>query len=167
MPRFINLVGQKFGRLTVVRRDHQPHNTRHMRWLCKCTCGKSKVIMGHSLRTGATTSCGCWRSEYQAEKAKGRGHTLPKSIPFVTKNDLGILEVLAWHPGSRPFAIAQYLDQRDKWGNAITGGICYALKKLARMGYIVRGAAPVNHSWTLTEKGELYLSQNQPLTKLK
>lgn len=56
----MDLVGQKFGRLTVLERAE---NDRHhkTRWLCQCECGDQKVISGDLLRNGKTTSCGCFR----------------------------------------------------------------------------------------------------------
>lgn len=46
----IDLTGQRFGRLTVIRYDHSEHDGVH--WLCKCDCGNEKVAAGYSLRSG-------------------------------------------------------------------------------------------------------------------
>lgn len=56
-----DLTGQKFGLLTVVSRAKRPEGltSTGAYWLCHCECGNSKVIMGKSLRTGKTVSCGC------------------------------------------------------------------------------------------------------------
>ena len=62
----IDLTGQRFGRLTVIRYDHSEHDGAH--WLCKCDCGKEKVAAGYSLRSGKTRSCGCLNSD--ASRAK-------------------------------------------------------------------------------------------------
>jgi hypothetical protein len=54
--RFIDIAGQKFGRLTAVRsvsKDGRHH------WLCNCDCGKQSVVSGKHIRTGHTRSCGC------------------------------------------------------------------------------------------------------------
>ena len=56
-----DLTGQKFGRLTVVKRAE--NKGRQVAWLCQCECGIEKVIMGHHLKSGNTTSCGCLKSE--------------------------------------------------------------------------------------------------------
>lgn len=57
-----DLTGQKFGRLTVVRRGP---NTRQgwVAWDCNCECGKSKTVAARDLRSGNTRSCGCWHDE--------------------------------------------------------------------------------------------------------
>ena len=62
----IDLTGQRFGRLTVIRYDHSEHSGA--RWLCKCDCGNEKVIASYSLRSGKTRSCGCLNSD--ASRAK-------------------------------------------------------------------------------------------------
>jgi hypothetical protein len=59
----IDLTGQKFGYLTVIRyfktllvgRDKQSKPV----WICRCVCGRLVKIQGQSLRTGNTKSCGC------------------------------------------------------------------------------------------------------------
>jgi hypothetical protein len=69
--KLINLVGQKFGRLTVIKRVSP--NTSYggnARWLCKCDCGKEKIIVGRNLRNGNTKSCGCLKKEIQKNRNK-------------------------------------------------------------------------------------------------
>ena len=53
-----DLIGQRFGKLVVIERAE---NTKECRaqWLCKCDCGKTKVIKGKYLLNGDTKSCGC------------------------------------------------------------------------------------------------------------
>lgn len=66
-PNFIDLTGCKFGRLTVLRIGEprfQPNGTRRTMWVCKCECGTVKEFEGKSLRSGKTTSCGCYRDEH-------------------------------------------------------------------------------------------------------
>ena len=62
MGAFIDLTGNQFGRLTVVRRVENDKRGR-TRWLCHCDCGNEKVIAGASLRSGDTKSCGCFQKE--------------------------------------------------------------------------------------------------------
>lgn len=64
----LDLVGQKFDMLTVVRLDGRRHNVRS--WLCRCECGnETRASSGH-LRSGHTGSCGCRRL---GAKNHGRG----------------------------------------------------------------------------------------------
>ena len=59
MAKAIDLTGQRFGRLTVLKRDYEHQKGRTAYWLCKCDCGKLKSINGANLRKGQTKSCGC------------------------------------------------------------------------------------------------------------
>ena len=65
MGAFQDLVGNKFGRLTVTARDLS-ETGRRARWRCQCSCGQFVNILGESLRSGATSSCGCLRREITA-----------------------------------------------------------------------------------------------------
>lgn len=63
-----NLVGKRFGKLTVIKRIDQPKNLKLKRdayWLCKCDCGSEKEIIKttYDLTSGNTKSCGCLRRE--------------------------------------------------------------------------------------------------------
>ena len=59
---FIDLTGQRFGRLVVLERAENDKRG-NAKWLCQCDCGNKKIIMGQSLRAGKTRSCGCLLSE--------------------------------------------------------------------------------------------------------
>lgn len=73
----IDLTGSLFGRLIVVRREGcVQRNTKQPTWLCRCSCGVEKVVMGAALRGGTTSSCGCLQREttskrFRKHKAKG------------------------------------------------------------------------------------------------
>lgn len=54
--KFIDLAGQKFGRLMALRPSFKSKRTY---WLCKCECGKEKIIERGNLVCGRTKSCGC------------------------------------------------------------------------------------------------------------
>lgn len=58
--RLKNITGQKFNYLTVLSRAENLPNSRATRWNCLCDCGNTKVINGSSLKSGRTTSCGCF-----------------------------------------------------------------------------------------------------------
>lgn len=62
MSRFIDLTGQRFGRLTVVGRAENDQHGR-ARWNCKCDCGTPKIVAGCQLRGGYAQSCGCLQKE--------------------------------------------------------------------------------------------------------
>lgn len=71
-----DLTGQRFGRLTVVKRDGtyvSPDGlTTTPKWRCKCDCGNETVVIGRNLKDGRTRSCGCLRKEKRkARKING------------------------------------------------------------------------------------------------
>lgn len=59
MGVFLNLVGETYGRLTVIKRV----GTRYKSplWECLCICGNIKLSPTYHLRSGNTFSCGCSR----------------------------------------------------------------------------------------------------------
>lgn len=61
----INISGNKYGRLTVIKHVQKPraNSRRGSWWLCKCECGNEVIVNGNALKTGNTTSCGCLNSK--------------------------------------------------------------------------------------------------------
>lgn len=89
MKQYKDLTGKKFGKLEVLKLDHkkQKLNKKGIKtgrvyyWLCRCECGKEKVIRGSNLTTGLSQSCGCLRKEissryFEEQRTK---HNLSKS----------------------------------------------------------------------------------------
>ena len=62
-----DLVGQKFGRLTVVRLAPKISCTKELVWVCICDCGREHNARSYYLRKGITTSCGCYHKEKTAQ----------------------------------------------------------------------------------------------------
>src|SRR6266576_5619613 len=58
----LNLVGQHFGRLTVLRFAGIA-NVGHSQWACVCDCGTEKVVASNNLKMKTTQSCGCLSEE--------------------------------------------------------------------------------------------------------
>ena len=50
--KLIDLIGQKFGRLTVIERAK--NKGKKTCWKCRCDCGNFCVIAGHELKSGDT-----------------------------------------------------------------------------------------------------------------
>lgn len=64
MPVKMNLIGRRFGRLTVVA--EAPRNSSgKVRWLCRCDCGRECIVIGTMLATGRIVSCGCEKAAKQ------------------------------------------------------------------------------------------------------
>lgn len=57
----VELLGQKFGRLTVVAKIGRKGKGRSTHWSCQCDCGGSAITTTAHLNGRHTTSCGCFR----------------------------------------------------------------------------------------------------------
>lgn len=62
------MIGQKFGKLTVIEFDHTENHRKY--WKCKCDCGNIKIARQEHLKEGKVKSCGCIR--------RGRPQTIAK-----------------------------------------------------------------------------------------
>lgn len=71
--RLDNLLGKRFGRLVVIERASTEHVST--RWKCKCDCGNEVIVLAENLKTGHTTSCGCYRKEFKPRLKHGLKHT--------------------------------------------------------------------------------------------
>ena len=69
-----NLLGQKFGMLTVIKRGENDKNN-HTTWICKCDCGNIKQISANNLRTDKSKSCGCRVKESARKRFSTHGET--------------------------------------------------------------------------------------------
>ena len=93
-----NLIGQKFGKLTVLNYSGSKNGKAF--WHCQCTCGKEKDISAASLISGDTRSCGCLVIDKNKELKTGKSSptkinligqkfsflTLIEESPIRTKN---------------------------------------------------------------------------------
>jgi hypothetical protein len=72
-----DLTGEKFDRLTVLERlPFDPLHPLHVRYRCRCDCGKETITRAGRLKNGHTRSCGCLvRASLQK-----RGHFFKKGV---------------------------------------------------------------------------------------
>lgn len=56
-PNFVDLVGQRFGQLTVLRKSNKMAKCRGVLWECRCDCGKEVKVASNGLTTGNTKTC--------------------------------------------------------------------------------------------------------------
>lgn len=57
------IIGRKFGRLTVVEVSPEKGSNGRTLYLCKCECGNTKLAPANRLRSGGVKSCGCAQIE--------------------------------------------------------------------------------------------------------
>lgn len=104
-----DLTGRVFGRLTVLQQveDHiYPNGKKRAQWLCQCSCNiDSKcVVMGNSLLTNRTKSCGCLNKEKIIEYNK---KTKKKYNDYEIQEDY----VIMYTSKGEPF----FVDLEDFW----------------------------------------------------
>jgi hypothetical protein len=61
--RGIDITGQKFGKLTAIKRTKKSDKTGNIYWYCECECGGNIITQGRNLRKGLVSSCGCVQKE--------------------------------------------------------------------------------------------------------
>ena len=159
MARFMDLTGQKFGRLTVVAHAGKDNtNTNHM-WKCVCECGGSTTTSICNLRGGHTQSCGCrqrdimsalrtkhresaWRNpmtpEYSAWKHMNQRCSNPNVINYENYGGRGIRVCDQWRNdydcfladvGRRPSSDHSLDRYPDNDGNYEPGNVRWATSK--------------------------------------
>lgn len=115
MSKLIDLVGQRYGQLTVL--SYQGDRS----WQVRCDCGAVKTVLGKSLRNGLTRSCGCATAELRAPGLKcPRG-----SRSDLTGQVFGQLRVLRRAP-------TLVLGPRRSWGMWVVLCACGTEKTVKR-----------------------------------
>ena len=144
---FIDLTGKTFGKLTVLHRDkNNPQGDA--RWGCQCTCGNRTVVLGKSLRSGMTKSCGCHHQgntihgmrgtpEYTVWSSMVQRCTNPLHKCFHNYGGRGITICGAWiasfaefyrHIGARPTP-KHTLERIDNEGGYTPGNVKWATRQ--------------------------------------
>lgn len=65
------LIGQRFGKLTVLKRSERKGSSGELYWICQCDCGNVCEVRGHSLKRtdgNQTVSCGCFHRSIGAQR---------------------------------------------------------------------------------------------------
>ena len=102
MGKHKDLTGQRFGRLTVVKRAENVDG--RATWTCLCDCGKSAIVSAKNLKNGSTNSCGCLKRE-----------VLIKTLG----NTAGAIRELYWREGTMLNRLGQKPSKRSCSG--VTG----------------------------------------------
>ena len=80
MSKMIDISGQKYGKLTAIKRvgSHKyPSGTSLSLWECVCDCGNKVILTLPALRNHNTTSCGCVHKEMigNMNRTHGESHS--------------------------------------------------------------------------------------------
>lgn len=65
---------KKYGNWTVIGTPEKilEGKTQHYKVLCRCICGRERMVDIGNLKRGKTKSCGCSKNDFLSEKAKQR-----------------------------------------------------------------------------------------------
>lgn len=66
MRKRLDLTGQRFGKLTVLRPAENIGTCTF--WVCRCDCGQETIVRTDNMRNGRTKSCGCQRRSAVVKK---------------------------------------------------------------------------------------------------
>lgn len=78
-----DLVGKRFGHLTVTSLNEKRAKNGMLRWNCVCDCGNTVVAQGSNLKSGKAWHCGCQKSKHS------------NNFIDLTGQRFGMLEVIA------------------------------------------------------------------------
>lgn len=87
VSRFIDLTGQRFGRLMVIKKAGTASANGNVKWFCRCDCGNQTLVDGYALRKGTTRSCGCLRREVSRKIAEHNPAFLASQGSALTTKD--------------------------------------------------------------------------------
>ena len=81
MPKKLNLIGEKYGRYTVLNKGSvyvSPKGKKYTKYICQCDCGTIKEVRTSALQSGNTKSCGCLNKELSRKRFTTHGKTSSK-----------------------------------------------------------------------------------------
>lgn len=80
MPKFIDITGKRFGKLVVLSLYGRGTKRKRLIWLCKCDCGNTTKVEGSNLKSGTSSSCGCYKKERGREA--NTTHGMSKTVEY-------------------------------------------------------------------------------------
>lgn len=135
MSVFIDLTGQRFERVRVVRRSFAKRAGRGARWECVCDCGKQFETAARNLRGGLTRSCGCIQRERARELVNERNyrHGLRHTRLYILWKGM---KTRCYNPNSRPFPDygGRGIKVCDEWRNDAAAFIRWAKRRSWKPG---------------------------------
>ena len=73
MTATLNIIGQRFTRLTVTAKSPLVSKAGKSMWICDCDCGKTVTIVGSNLKSSMSKSCGCLRDDKLLDRVTTNG----------------------------------------------------------------------------------------------
>lgn len=120
MGKFVDLTGQKFGYLTVIKRAEDyvsPKGYHDTQWLCKCDCGNEVIVRRSDLTSKKTLSCGCYGKEVRYNLKKkyntynltgeyGIGYTSKGEEFYFDLEDYDLIKDYCWHINKQGYVVS-------------------------------------------------------------
>lgn len=112
-----SLIGRKFFKLTVIERAEPVGYNK--RWLCKCDCGKEKIIYQNALCQKRTKSCGCYNAEASKKRmSKGWSEIFTKELLIEEHiNQKKTLREIAREKGCTVSCVMKYMKKYELLAN--------------------------------------------------
>lgn len=107
----IDLVGKRFGNLTILKDSGERSKDGSIKWLCQCDCGNTCVVGTYYLRNGNNPSCGCYKkvkssivhkryNTYDLSGEYGIGYDTNGKEFYFDKEDYDKIKNVCWHINS-------------------------------------------------------------------
>lgn len=74
MGKFIDLTGQRYGKVLVIKATPKRKRNGEVIWECRCDCGRTFYTGTGTLRYGTTQSCGCSRFSHIYKNPPAKTH---------------------------------------------------------------------------------------------
>lgn len=161
----IDMSGETHGNWRVIGGDGTDERGE-AKWLCECSCGSIKSVLGSSLRNGRSRSCGCLRRQMRKESATvhGKSNTKLYNIWRGMRQRCGAAysHAFKWY-GQRGIAVCKEWDEFEtfyKWSmeNGYSEGL--SLDRINNDG----DYEPDNCRWTAQETQSRNRSNNINIT---
>lgn len=125
MPRFEDLTGKVFSRLTVIkhlgRKSIGSGKQYSQLWECRCDCGNVCKVNSRDLKSGNTKSCGCIQGEslresnlnnYDLSGEYGIGFFNDGTTFLFDLEDFPLIKDFTWHKNDNGYVVTTYKNKR-------------------------------------------------------
>lgn len=129
MPKRIELMGRRFGRLLVITQTDRRDGSSIV-WRCRCDCGQEVDVPARNLLHRGTVSCGCLRRQIAMDNLSGKPADKLGQIDGTNvsrlratrpqSNNRSGYRGVSWHPyphgGGRWIAVIYFKGRRYRLG---------------------------------------------------
>ncbi len=140
MPRTVDIVGKRFGRLVVLALASRDRwKGRSATFVCQCDCGQITITVGSDLKRRAVSrvqSCGCAHREWSAARLRGQTLSMTHGCAVVSRRSKEYRAWGAMKDRCRP----EHAQHRDYYDRGITVCSEWARSFVAFLSHV--GMAP-------------------------